>query len=289
MSSAVNHPEIPAVQVIHLRHSGRGTIAKLPEKGESNISIIYALSGTIVVRSNTNTLLCHLHAVCLIDERDITEIDLIDDAEGYAIFVEKSLLFKICANEDLLQNERNNGVINQARMIEVNEIFQAEVRDLFHKLVRISAITFSHICIQQHVLRILLLYIFFGKRVQEDGFANCRDQELANRFMKLVDQATVKKTIEQYAMELQISRNYLSRTFKKCSGQSPVRYLQQRFVQAAQQLAWQTPLSMKEVGYRLGFDDPAHFSKFFKMNTGLNFTEYKKQILAGAGIHKQEL
>jgi AraC-like DNA-binding protein len=36
---------------------------------------------------------------------------------------------------------------------------------------------------------------------------------------------------------------------------------------------------MKEIAYSLGFDNLAHFSKFFKSNSGVNFTDYKKGIL----------
>jgi YesN/AraC family two-component response regulator len=34
---------------------------------------------------------------------------------------------------------------------------------------------------------------------------------------------------------------------------------------------------MKQIGYYLGFDDMAHFSKFFKTATGMNFTDFKKE------------
>ncbi|UJF29477.1 helix-turn-helix domain-containing protein [Kaistella sp. 97-N-M2] len=37
---------------------------------------------------------------------------------------------------------------------------------------------------------------------------------------------------------------------------------------------------MKEVSYFLGFSDPFHFSKFFKNETGTNFTEFKEYSLA---------
>jgi AraC family transcriptional activator of pobA len=35
---------------------------------------------------------------------------------------------------------------------------------------------------------------------------------------------------------------------------------------------------MKEIAFQLGFDDVAHFSKFFKNVSGLNFTEYRKRF-----------
>jgi AraC family transcriptional regulator, transcriptional activator of pobA len=35
---------------------------------------------------------------------------------------------------------------------------------------------------------------------------------------------------------------------------------------------------MKEIAYSLGFDNLAHFSKYFKTNSGINFTDFKRQV-----------
>ena len=35
---------------------------------------------------------------------------------------------------------------------------------------------------------------------------------------------------------------------------------------------------MKEVAYGLGFDNLAHFSKYFETNSGINFTDFKRQV-----------
>jgi AraC family transcriptional activator of pobA len=37
-------------------------------------------------------------------------------------------------------------------------------------------------------------------------------------------------------------------------------------------------VSMKEIAYSLGFDNLAHFSKYFKTNGGINFTDFKRQV-----------
>ncbi len=48
-------------------------------------------------------------------------------------------------------------------------------------------------------------------------------------------------------------------------------------VQEAKRLAMYSDANMKMVAYALGFEDPSHFSKFFKNAAGLNFSEYKKK------------
>jgi AraC family transcriptional regulator, transcriptional activator of pobA len=282
MHSDVNTQTVAPIQVVHLRQHNNAKMGKLPPRKASNVLCIYPLNGTILVQTKADRIVCKPDAVWMVDEENLIDISLTEEAEGFAVIVSKPLFLEICATENLVFELGKKDKLVSASMLKVHELFQPEVKELVYKLAQMATITFSSIGIQRHLLRIFLIYISYDKSF----FSNCRDQELTRRFIQLVDQATVKKTIEEYASELQISRNYLSRTFKKCSGQSPVRYIQQRFIHTAKQLACQTPLSMKEVGYRLGFDDPAHFSKFFKMNTGLNFTEYKKQVLARTEINK---
>jgi AraC family transcriptional activator of pobA len=37
-------------------------------------------------------------------------------------------------------------------------------------------------------------------------------------------------------------------------------------------------VSMKEIAYLLGFEDHSHFSKYFKNNSGMNFSSFKKGL-----------
>ena len=39
-----------------------------------------------------------------------------------------------------------------------------------------------------------------------------------------------------------------------------------------------TRLPMSEIGYRLGFDDPSHFSKRFRAARGLAPSAYRRQL-----------
>jgi AraC family transcriptional regulator, transcriptional activator of pobA len=44
----------------------------------------------------------------------------------------------------------------------------------------------------------------------------------------------------------------------------------------AKRLARYSDLSVKEVAYELGYEDVAHFSKFFKKNQGLAFSDFRR-------------
>jgi len=63
---------------------------------------------------------------------------------------------------------------------------------------------------------------------------------------------------------------------KKHTQHSAGYHIRQRIVLEAKRLAIYSDVCMKEIAYLLGFSDTAHFSKFFKKSTGINFSEFKR-------------
>ena len=85
--------------------------------------------------------------------------------------------------------------------------------------------------------------------------------------------------VSDYAGQLCVTPNYLNRTVKKVTGFTASHHIQQQIILEAKRKAIYSSVSMKEVAYYLGFDNLAHFSKFFKNNCGMNFTDFKKSAL----------
>jgi AraC-like DNA-binding protein len=87
------------------------------------------------------------------------------------------------------------------------------------------------------------------------------------------------KMVAEYAEELSVSPNHLNEIVKKVSGFPASHHIRQRVLLEAKRLAAYSGASMKEIAYSLGFEDIAHFSKFFKNLSGSNFTSYKKTAM----------
>jgi two-component system response regulator YesN len=73
------------------------------------------------------------------------------------------------------------------------------------------------------------------------------------------------------------SGSYLTRIFHHGTGVTLQRYLIDYRVLCAKQLLTDTELSIQEIGARVGYPDPFHFSKVFKQNAGVNPTQYRGQ------------
>jgi AraC family transcriptional regulator, transcriptional activator of pobA len=84
--------------------------------------------------------------------------------------------------------------------------------------------------------------------------------------------------VQEYARELNVSPNYLNEVIKSGMNMSAKDYIQQRVTLEAKRLVAFTSKSVKEIGFHLGFEDPSHFSKFFKSHTGLSLQSFKETL-----------
>lgn len=101
---------------------------------------------------------------------------------------------------------------------------------------------------------------------------------LIRNFKNTVD-ANYKKehSTTYYANELYITPDHLNRTVKSKIGKTAKEYIQARIITEAKRLLYFTDLNNKEIAYELGFNEPANFSAFFKKNTQLSPSSFKKK------------
>jgi AraC-like DNA-binding protein len=79
-----------------------------------------------------------------------------------------------------------------------------------------------------------------------------------------------------YAQNLHITPDHLNRTFKAKIGKTAKEYIQARIVTEAKRLLYFSDFSNKEIAYDLGFNEPANFSAFFKKNTLISPSKFRK-------------
>jgi|SRR5690554_5177917 len=103
---------------------------------------------------------------------------------------------------------------------------------------------------------------------------------LIRRFKKSVEQHyKAEHSTSFYANELYITPDHLNRTVKSKLGKTAKDYIQARIITEAKRLLFFTNSTNKEVAYELGFNEPANFSAFFKKNTNVSPSSFKKQVM----------
>ncbi|MCG8578219.1 MAG: AraC family transcriptional regulator [Flavobacteriales bacterium] len=83
------------------------------------------------------------------------------------------------------------------------------------------------------------------------------------------------RKVKDYAREIGISEKQLNRIISARTTLSASAMIYQKITAEAKRLLG-TGTAVKDVAYLLNFDEPAHFSKFFKAQTGSNPSDYLK-------------
>jgi two-component system response regulator YesN len=120
-----------------------------------------------------------------------------------------------------------------------------------------------------------------------------RDQSLSEKFKNgYGEKFALFKAVEQYitdnlredinlkdtAAKFNLSPYYFSRTFKKVFGYNFSDYLNLIRINKAKELLKDDSLSVKEICYLVGYNDPNYFSKVFKKYEGVTPTEYREKL-----------
>lgn len=81
--------------------------------------------------------------------------------------------------------------------------------------------------------------------------------------------------VKDYATEIHVSPKHLSQTVKNITGKGAKDYIQDRLILEAKRLLLHTDMSIKEIAYAAGFEEPLHFSGFFKRQVGISASQFK--------------
>ncbi len=105
------------------------------------------------------------------------------------------------------------------------------------------------------------------------------EKTIVKNFKSIVEKHfTEWHQVKNYAEELNVTPNYLNEVIKSAIDVSAKDFIQNRLVLEAKRMAVFTEKSAKEIGFDLGFEDPSHFSKFFKTNTSQSLQNFRENI-----------
>lgn len=128
--------------------------------------------------------------------------------------------------------------------------------------------------IQGEMLRVILkrLLIKSTRLINEENpkkDTSVPQHDLVRQYHILVEQNFREKhQVSHYAEMLFKSPKTLSNLFHKYGAKSPLKIINERIILEAKRLLFYSDKTAEEIGYELGFREPAHFSKFFKMQVG---------------------
>lgn len=85
-------------------------------------------------------------------------------------------------------------------------------------------------------------------------------------------------TVEYLAEQLNFSPRYLSDLLRSLTGQNAQQHIHEKLIEKAKEYLTSTNLSVSEIAYQLGFEQPQSFNRLFKKKTSLTPIEFKQSF-----------
>ena len=99
------------------------------------------------------------------------------------------------------------------------------------------------------------------------------------KYLSLIeDHFREERSVAFYARTLHLTPNYLNILCRRYFNVPAMFFIQKRVTLEAKRMILASDLSLKEIAFDLGFDDPAYFSNFFRTQTGSSPREFREQL-----------
>ncbi|MGF1671596.1 MAG: helix-turn-helix domain-containing protein [Balneolaceae bacterium] len=103
------------------------------------------------------------------------------------------------------------------------------------------------------------------------------ERDIIRKFNILVEKNYKKyRQVSDYAKLLNKAPKTLSNIFSAANHKSPLKVIHNRLLTEAKRYLLFSDMILKEIAYELGFETQAHFSRFFKNETGYSPSEFRR-------------
>lgn len=108
-----------------------------------------------------------------------------------------------------------------------------------------------------------------------------KDEKFIQRALDLVEKNTSNSdfSVERMSKDLSVSRGHLYNKTMALTGKTPIEFIRIMPLKRVAQLLAKSPLTVAEIAYEVGFNDPKYFSKYFKDEFQLSPSEYSKKMM----------
>lgn len=128
-----------------------------------------------------------------------------------------------------------------------------------------------------HLLSVILLRINKQYLMMRGKEVIQRDKEILTKLRKLINQYFLQEhNTGFYVRELGINVTTINMVCKKLTQRSVHELIEEKLLTEAKMLLLTTGNNMKEIAFKLGFNDPAYFGRFFKRHTNVTPSSYRR-------------
>ncbi|WP_025141929.1 helix-turn-helix domain-containing protein [Pedobacter jeongneungensis] len=241
---------------------------------DNHFLLMFATAGSLRINIDFEEKLVTAPAILSISPGQVHHIIEHSDLKGWSVSFDPALM-----NEELRylyeQSLPCPLPVDEANLFwQIESLMVLIHQTLLHHDADRLAISTSH-----HLLSALLNIVAINSSATEQSGKEKRGRIIEQNFGRLLrDHYRNWKQPSQYAAELAISVSHLNDTVKSITGKPVSLHIQQRSILESKRLLYFSDLSIKQIGYKAGYDDPVYFSKLFRKTTGFTPLEFRNKF-----------
>lgn len=193
--------------------------------------------------------------------------------QGWVLTIAAEIL-----DESLLVSEGLRGVLARSMVLAGTPQIRAAMKQIFAEYVERD---FG----RAHILRAMsaTLIGLVARELAHDSRAHgAAETDLFRRFEALLEQHHLERwSVSDYAEALSVTPTHLNRVTHATTGDTASHLIRDRMVREARRNLVYTNLPVSAIAYRLGFDDPAYFSRVYAAATGLSPGAFRALVHQG--------
>ncbi len=202
-------------------------------------------------------------------------------AKGYAIVVNGSLMEKYYFLSENLKLNRLFNYHIETPLLTQEDIGIDSLENMAERLFYEYNFpdNYAKAEILQTLLQVLLLQAERAKEFCAVNISNTRWLEVFSAFKnKLQQEYTITRNSRNYASKLAVSYKFLNDIVKQLTGKTVKTFIDDFVIVEIKRYLVSTALSIKEISYKTGFEEPANMIKFFKKHTQTTPFKFRQQL-----------
>ena len=193
------------------------------------------------------------------------------------VFTEDFIIKHLGEKEGLKTFQLFNELLESPK-IQLSKLLLVEVETILNQIsneTRATLDTFSS-SIKRSLLHILISKLYREQTKNKNTFTNTQYLNQFLEFQNLIEEQWSKnKTALHYAKQMSITSKTLNKIVKSTIKISAKSLIDDIVTTQIKHLLVNTELSVTEIAYQAGFDDPANFYKYFKKNTSFSPNQFR--------------
>jgi len=201
--------------------------------------------------------------------------------EGKAILFTESFF---CKSDNDLKFLRNSILFND--LFSVAKVEFQKSTEVFDNLLQLMELEFGteREIYQSDILKNLLhnFLIISERERRKHNFTEIKRGAQLDCVLHFKDllEANYRKLrqVSNYSIKLSVTQKQLNQATSNILGKSPKKMIDDRVILEAKRLLAHTNMSIKSIGFDLGFDEPTNFAKYFRKQTNSTPIEFRAQF-----------